>query len=181
VCDICAKTKITRASFPRNPHRLDNLSPGERVSGDVIIFLNTTSLEGYKYVLLLMDQASKYVWSYPLKSRTGTEVAAAVRTFLTRDLPPLRLSIRYFHSDGGSELIGEQVRSLLREKGISTSHTPRDTPEMNSLLERKVREIKQRVSCMLLHSGLPLPFWWMAWKTATQLNPAPAVHANTHV
>jgi hypothetical protein len=40
---------------------------------------------------------------------------------------------------------------------------------MNSLLERKVREIKQRVSCMLLHSGLPLPFWWMAWKTATQL------------
>jgi hypothetical protein len=54
VCDICAKTKITRASFPRNPHRLDNLSPG-----DVIIFLNTTSLEGYKYVLLLMDQASK--------------------------------------------------------------------------------------------------------------------------
>jgi transposase InsO family protein len=92
-----------------------------------------------------------------------------MRTFLTRALPPLRLSLRHFHSDGGSELIGEQVRSLLREKGVSTSHTPRDTPEMNSLLERKVREIKQRVSCMLLHSGLPLPFWWMAWKTATQL------------
>jgi hypothetical protein len=48
------------------------------VSGDIIIFLNTTSLEGYKYVLLLMDQASKYVWSYPLKTRTGPEVAAAI-------------------------------------------------------------------------------------------------------
>jgi hypothetical protein len=38
-----------------------------------------------------MYQASKYVWSYPLKTRTGPEVAAAVKTFLTRDLPPLRI------------------------------------------------------------------------------------------
>jgi hypothetical protein len=90
-----------------------------------------------------------------MSGATGAKVAAEMRTFLMRDLPPLRLSLRYFHSDGGSELIVEQVWSLLREKGISTSHTPRDTTEMKSLLERKVREIKQRVSCMLLHSGLP--------------------------
>jgi hypothetical protein len=106
----------------------------------------------------------------PTEDPHGTRGCSSDRkTFLTRDLLPLRIQLRHFHSDGGSELIGEQVRGLLREYGISTSHTPRDTPEMNSLLERKVLEIKQRVTCMLLHSTLPLPFWWMAWKTAIQL------------
>jgi hypothetical protein len=101
----------------------------------------------------------KYVRSYPLTTRTGpTKVAAEVKTFLARKLPPLRVHLRHFLYDGGSELIDVRVRGLQREHGISTSHTPSDTPEMNSLLERKVRKIKQRVTCMLLHSTLPLPF-----------------------
>jgi hypothetical protein len=40
---------------------------------------------------------------------------------------------------------------------------------MNSLLERKVRDLKKRVMSMLLHSTLPASFWWMAWKTACYL------------
>jgi hypothetical protein len=61
LCDICGRSKIARRSFPRRPDRLANLRPRSRVSADVIIMLNTTSLEGYKYVLLLEDNASKYV------------------------------------------------------------------------------------------------------------------------
>jgi hypothetical protein len=75
----------------------------------------------------------------------------------------------HFHSDGGSELISELVRTFLYAKGITTSHTPRDTPEMNSLLERKVQDLKERVMSILLYSMLPVSFWWMAWKTACYL------------
>jgi hypothetical protein len=61
-----------------------------------------------------------------------------------------------------------------------TSHTPRDTPEMNSLLERKVREIKQRVSCMLLSAPLGTPPTILV-DGLEDGSPAPAVvHANTH-
>jgi hypothetical protein len=117
------------------------------------------------------------VWSYPLKTRTGPEVAAAVKTFLTRDLPPLRVQLQHFQSDGGSELMGEQVRELLREHGISTRHSGDEFG--SELIGEQVREllrehgistrhsgdefsaraeIKPRVTCMLLHSTLPLPF-----------------------
>jgi hypothetical protein len=55
----------------------------------------------------------------------------------------------HFHSDGGSELISGGT--FLHAKGITTSHTPCDTPEMNSLLERKVQDLKERVMSILLH------------------------------
>jgi hypothetical protein len=91
------------------------------------------------------------------------------RRFLTHDLPALGITLEHFHSDGGSELISELVSTFLHAKGITTSHTPRDTPEINSLLERKVRDLKERVMSMLLHSTLPVSFWWMTWKTACYL------------
>jgi hypothetical protein len=78
------------------------------------------------------------------------------------DLPALGIRLKHFHSDGGSELIREPVCTFLHANVITTSHTPRDTPEMNSLLERKVRDLKERVMSMLLHSTLPVSFWWMA-------------------
>jgi hypothetical protein len=130
--DICGRSKIARRSFPRRPDCLANLRPGSRVSADVIIILNTTSLEGYKYVLLLGDNASKYVWSFPLKDRTAPEILTQLKTFLTHDLPALSITLEHCHSDGGSELISELVRTFLH------SHTLRGTPEMNSLLERRI-------------------------------------------
>jgi hypothetical protein len=110
LCDI-------KGSFPRRPDHLANLRPGSRVSADVIITLNTTSLEGYKYVLL-EDNASKYVWSFPLKDRTAPEILTQLKTFLTHDLPALGITLEHFHSDGRSELISELVRTFLHAKAV---------------------------------------------------------------
>jgi hypothetical protein len=68
LCDICGRSKIARCSFPRRPDRLATLRPGSRVSAYVIIMLNTTSLEGYKLVLLLEDNASSMCGRSPLKT-----------------------------------------------------------------------------------------------------------------
>jgi hypothetical protein len=65
--------------------------------------------------------------------------------------------------------VSADVIIMLNTTSLATSHTPCDTPEMNSLLERKVRDLKERVMSMLLHSTLPVSFWWMAWKTACYL------------
>ena len=90
-----------------------------------------------------MDQASKYKW--------------------------VGFKLQHMHSDGGAELVSDKILTFLHQRGISTSHTPRDTPEMNSTVERRVRDIKERTLSMLLHSGLPVPFWWLALRTAVYL------------
>ena len=48
------------------------------------------------------------------------------------------------HSDGGTELVSDKILTFLHHRVISTSHTPRDTPEMNSTVERRVCDIKER-------------------------------------
>jgi hypothetical protein len=93
------------------------MRPGSKVSADVIIMFNTTSLESYKYVLLLEDHASKFVWSFPLKDRTAPEILVQLKTFLTHDLPALGIQLEHFHSDGGSELIVSWCALFFTPKG----------------------------------------------------------------
>ena len=73
LCDTCAKAKISRTAFPRSREQMADLRPGSRVA-DILIMLNTPSCEGFKYVLILVDYASKYVWIYPLVSRDEASV-----------------------------------------------------------------------------------------------------------
>jgi hypothetical protein len=77
--------------------------------------------------------------------------------------------LKHFHSDGGSELIAKEVLGFLHSNGATTTHSPRDTPQMNSVTERWVRSLKEKVMCMLLRSSLPLAFWWFAVQCACYL------------
>ena len=163
VCDICTKAKMQLASFPRsqNHDRQLDLQPGMRIGMDVLIMLNTPSRERYRYVLILVDHASKYRWVYPLESRDDGSVLENLMKFLDKDFPAFGVKLQYIHSDGGADLVSDEILTVLHQRGISTSHTPRDTPEMNSTVERRLRDIKERTLSMLLHSGLPVPFWWL--------------------
>jgi hypothetical protein len=74
--------------------------------------------------------------------------------------------LRHFHSDGGSELIAKELLQLLHAKHVNTSHSPRDTPQMNSISERRTRTIKEKTLCLLLRASPPVAFWWWALQTA---------------
>ena len=46
-------------SFPPVRDRLEGLSPGARMSADVLIMQNIPSREGYQYVFFIVDHATK--------------------------------------------------------------------------------------------------------------------------
>jgi hypothetical protein len=48
LCDICARAKIARISFPRVRDRLIGISSGDYVSADILVMLNIPSREGYR-------------------------------------------------------------------------------------------------------------------------------------
>ena len=92
-----------------------------------------------------------------------------METFVRETLPSLNIRLKHFHSDGGAELIAKDILSFLHSSGVTTSHSPRDTPQMNSVTERWVRSLKEKVMCMLLRSSLPVAFWWFAVECAAYL------------
>ena len=137
-------------SFPPMRDRQEGLSPGARMSANVLIMQNIPSREGYQYVFFIVDHATKMCWVYPLKTRESKYILAHLTTFVNEVLPSLNIRLRHFHSDGGAELVAADVLTFLHKSGVTISHSPGDTPQMNSITERWVRSLKEKVLCMLL-------------------------------
>ena len=170
LCKWCAKAKITRHSFKsRDNEELSAVRFLERVTADISVYLNCESRQGYKYVLLFTDLATKMIWEYGLRTRSGEEVFKCLRHLCEVHLVKYEgwNRIVEYHADGGSELISQQIREyLLQRYGTRVSHTTRDTPELNAVSERKFRTIGEMTLTMLTASGLPKSFWFDAYQTA---------------
>ena len=91
LCDVCARAKITRHSFPEVRDRMKGLRPGDVVSADILLMLNIPSRENYRYVLHIIDHATKQSWVYPLKTRESKELLVALKQIVEDDLPKLNI------------------------------------------------------------------------------------------
>jgi hypothetical protein len=165
VCGTCARTKITRKSFNRKTtiHHTKFL---EKVTCDISVYLNCPSREGWKYMLVFTDEATKMIWSYGLFERTADAVLVCLKDLYEKQLEANE-KIELFHTDGGAELITERVKAYLRLKGTRKfTNTPTDTPELNSISERKFRTLGEMALAMLSRSGMPKVWWGKAYMAA---------------
>jgi hypothetical protein len=167
LCRWCAVSKITRRSFKAKPvEELTALTFLEIVTADIAVYLNCESREGYKYCLVFTDVATKMFWQYPLKERTGKGVLRCVTHLVEvefRKFPGTHVWQKY-HADGGKELIDSSVQKyLLKEFGTTVTWSSTDSPEMNSVSERKFRTLGELTLATLRCSGRPTAFWWDAY------------------
>ena len=163
LCKSCAKAKIRRRSFhPSDPDTQQASKFLEKVTADIAIYLNCPSRQSYKYVFLITDVATKIIWEIPLKTRTDEEVLNCVKNWVTARLPtyPGTHQLLHYHADGGAELIDQRIKSyVLQTFGTTVTWISTDTPESNSILERKFRTLGEMSLAMLADSGLPKSFW----------------------
>ena len=156
LCDVCARAKITRASFSKI-HSVRGQNLGNYISCDIAVYKNCPSREGYLYVVQFLDHATKYAWVYPMK--TIDEFIEKLRDLIDVKLKVLGAKIGHYHADGGAELISKQVLSLLKREGARYTWNPAETPELNSTSERRFRTLSERTLSMLLRAGLPIHFF----------------------
>ena len=92
---------------------------------------------GFRYILMVIDVFSKYGWGVPLKTKTGKEVASALRTIFKED-KPTKLWV-----DKGREFYNKDVSELLKKNNIEIYSTNND--EKCSVVERWNRTIKTQL------------------------------------
>ena len=92
---------------------------------------------GFRYILMVIDVFSKYGWGIPLKTKTGVEVASALRTIFKKD-KPAKLWV-----DKGREFYNKEVSALLKKNNIEIYSTNND--EKCSVVERWNRTIKTQL------------------------------------
>ncbi|GJZ70409.1 retrovirus-related pol polyprotein from transposon TNT 1-94 [Tanacetum coccineum] len=163
LCSSCEVSKAKRGLFktkvvPSSKGRLNllhmNLCSPMRVS----------SINGKIYILVIVDDYSKYTWTLFLRSKD--EAPEVLKEFLTMIQRNLQALVIYVRTDRGTEFLNKTLHAFFKEEGIEhQTSTPR-TPEQNGVGERQNRTLVEASRTMLSASKLPLFFWAKAISTA---------------
>ncbi|GJW63888.1 retrovirus-related pol polyprotein from transposon TNT 1-94 [Tanacetum coccineum] len=115
------------------------------------------SINGKKYILVIVDDYSRYTWTLFLRSKDETpEVLKDFLTMIQRNLQAPVISVR---TDRGTEFLNKTLNAFFKEEGIEhQTSTPR-TPEHNGFVKRRNRTLVEAARTMLSASKLPLFFW----------------------
>ncbi|GJX96155.1 retrovirus-related pol polyprotein from transposon TNT 1-94 [Tanacetum coccineum] len=105
--------------------------------------MRVASINGKKYILVIVDDYSRYTWTLFLRSKDETlEVLKDFLTMIQRNLQAPVISIR---TDRGTEFLNKTLNAFFKEEGIEhQTSTPR-TPEQNGVVERRNRKYNTRV------------------------------------
>ncbi|KAJ0435793.1 putative RNA-directed DNA polymerase [Helianthus annuus] len=165
LCEVCHKAKQHRIPFPLSDHV--SKCVGELVHLDLWGPYKVTSKEGFKYFLTVVDDFSRAIWVYLIK--TKDEVIGCIINFYTFLKNQFEKTVKIFRSDNGTEFVNKQVATFSESNGILHQTSCTHTPQQNGIAERKHRHLLNVARSLLFQGGVPLNFWSECVLTATYL------------
>ncbi|KAJ9542492.1 hypothetical protein OSB04_028998 [Centaurea solstitialis] len=119
--------------------------------------IRVQSINGRKYVLVIVDDFSRYTWVNFLRSKDGASdiIVSFIRNVQVR----LQLPVQVIRTDNGTEFKNRKLDSFLDSIGITHTFSAARTPQQNGVVERKNRTLVEAARTMLTFSKLPLHFW----------------------
>lgn len=110
--------KTPRINFPRRRTVMKGMNDTWQM--DLICMENyARANKNYKYILALIDIFSKFAYVFPLKTKSGKEVAKA----LDEQLKRTKNRPKKIHCDQGREFFNKDVAEILKKYGIQLFHT----------------------------------------------------------
>ncbi|KAJ9566505.1 hypothetical protein OSB04_002471 [Centaurea solstitialis] len=163
LCPACEQGKMTRSS---HPPRMDtsSKSPLDMIHMDLCGPTRTESLAIKKYMLVLVDEFSRFTWVEFLRAKS--DAADRIIAFIKRIQVLLGRRVKKLRSDNGTEFRNAKLQSFLEDVGISHNFSAVRTPQQNGVVERKNRTLVEAARSMMAHSGVPQSFWAEAVSTA---------------
>ncbi|CAI7890520.1 unnamed protein product [Closterium sp. NIES-54] len=155
-CPTCLETKFMK--FPFSSDTGPAKAPLALVHMDVVGPTRPPSLSGSRYFLTIVDDHTRAVWVYPLKTK-GEVAAAVLKEWMPRAQRESGHKVKVIRTDNGGEFIGADFEAVLKKKGIQHQLTVPYNPQQNSVAERFNRTLQEGARTLLGCAGLPDPFW----------------------
>lgn len=115
---------------------LDDLWQADLAQLDNYAFHN----KNFKFILVVIDAFSKFVWCKPLKSKTGEEVTRAFEDILKN---PDHRSPQNLQTDHGKEFYNTLFNQLMRTRNIN--HYSTFSVTKGAIVERVIRTLKEKL------------------------------------
>ena len=143
-CDSCILCAL-RKTYQRRPKvpimKYNRVSgPLDRVHVDLAGPLPTT-VNGYKYVMVIKDYLTKYVWLVPLKTKTAAEVA---ESFVTKFICQAGIPHTVI-SDRGTEFVNQLLKNVCTVLGINRISTTPYNPRPDGFVENHNKTLKDQL------------------------------------
>nr|GEZ84780.1 Gag-Pol polyprotein [Tanacetum cinerariifolium] len=163
LCSACAMGKSTRKihkpkSEDTNQEKLYLLHM------DLCGTMHVESVNGEKYILVIVDDYSRFTWVNFLRSKD--ETPDFIIKFLKMIQVRLKVPVRRIRTDNGTEFINHTLRDYYEEVGISHETSVAHSLHQNGVVERRNRTLIEAARTMLIYAQAPLFLWAEAVATA---------------
>lgn len=160
-------TRPSRAQLPF-PHSSSRaVAPFSLVHMDIWGPYTTPNLCGGSFVLPLVDDYSKCLWTFIIKQQS--QVPTTLKQFCSLVQNQFNLKIKTLRSGNGSKFLNHECKLLYSILGIMHQTSCTHTPQQNGWIERKHRHLLDVVRALLFQESLPIRFWGDAILTVTYL------------
>lgn len=130
--------------------------------------VNDASLGNAKYFVTFLDDYSRKIFVYFIKSKN--ETCKVFKHFIRYVENQNDCKVKVLRSDNGRKYINQGFKSILDEAGIKHETSVPHNPQQNRQAERINRILLEKARCMLAESKLPSKFWAEAIATAAYLS-----------
>ncbi|XP_024164226.1 uncharacterized protein LOC112171246 [Rosa chinensis] len=159
MCEGCKLGKQTRSSH-RITKFVSTSQPLDLMHMDFVGPIQTRSLGGKKYMLVLVDDFSRFTWVKFLseKSDAFDNFQSLCKMILNEQYSSNRCIVR-LRTDHGTEFENASFDKFCCEMGIKHEFSAPKTPQQNGVVERKNRVLIEMGTVMLNFANLAHTFW----------------------
>nr|GEU49048.1 hypothetical protein [Tanacetum cinerariifolium] len=138
LCSSCELSKAKRISFklkavPSSKGRLNLLHM------DLYGPMRVASINGKKYILVIVDDYSRYTWTLFLRSKD--ETPEVLKDFLMMIQRNLQASVITVQTNRGTEFLNKTLNAFSKEERIKHQTSTARTPEQNGVVKRRNRTL----------------------------------------
>ena len=137
--------KPARHKFPRNRVVVTGRDDTWDVDLMDMVDINADN-DGIKYLLVVIDIYSKYLWVRPLKNKTAKEIKMAMEDILN-----INKKTKKIRSDKGKEFDNSLLKTFLKDKGIYYYVTQNEGKA--NYAERVIKTLKNKIIRYLTHNN----------------------------
>nr|GEY10501.1 hypothetical protein [Tanacetum cinerariifolium] len=125
--------------------------------------MRIASINGKRYLLVIVDDYSRYTWVHFLRSKD--EAPDVIIKFLKRITVLLQSLVIIIRTDNGTEFKNQVLKEYFDTVGISHQMSSVRTPQQNGVVERRNWTLVEAPRTMLIFSRAPLFLWGEAIAT----------------
>lgn len=152
VCTSCLQAKQIRRPFPTSTTYRASIVL-ELVHGDLCGPISPPTAGKNRYIFVLIDDHSRYMWSILLKEKS--EAFEKFKIFKKIVENETNVTIKTLRTDRGGEFTSTKFRAYCEKTRVQRHLTAPYTPQQNRVVERRNRTLLEMTRSILAHMKVP--------------------------